>query len=43
MFLKLWYTYVSKGALSIGAIQFWDKVAPGEGGSDFRQKEKLPN
>ena len=35
MFLKLWYTYVSKGALSIGAIKLWGKVAGG--GSDFRQ------
>ena len=26
---KTWYTYVSKGALSIGAIKFWDKVARG--------------
>ena len=40
-FSKTWYTYVSKGALSIGAIKFWGKVA--EGGSDLFSREKLPN
>ena len=41
MFLKLCiYIYVSKGALSIGEIKFWGKVA--EGGSDFRQGRNVP-
>ena len=30
---KTWYVYVSKGALSIGEIKFWVKVA--RGGSHF--------
>ena len=29
---KTWYVYVSKGALSIGEIKFWVKVARGATG-----------
>ena len=32
---KTWYAYVSNGAISIGEIKFWGKVARGKG-SDFR-------